>query len=49
MIEREKQGFSAICLFAGMIDYEIPKKLEDLDKKLGLNIFSICGVKVSKI
>ena len=26
---------------AGTIDYEIPKKLEDPDKKLGLNIFPI--------
>jgi hypothetical protein len=31
----------AVELGSGMVDYEIPKKLEELDAKLGMNIFPI--------
>lgn len=31
----------AVEMETGTIDYEVPKKLEDLDRKLGLNIFPI--------
>ncbi|MCL2712947.1 MAG: transposase [Methanomassiliicoccaceae archaeon] len=31
----------AVEMETGTVDYEIPKKLEELDKKLGLNIFPI--------
>jgi len=39
MIEYSKAY--AVVKETGIIDYEIPKKLEDLDRKLGLNIFPI--------
>lgn len=32
---------------SGIIDYELPAKLEKLDSALGLNISLFCGVKVS--